>query len=389
MEAKVLGMDWYNMFECAGGACTLTCCAANWIIRLTDEEIKIYQDMEHPFRDSILEQIDVEKKLLKGRGRHCALLNDEGWCRLILECGEEYLSGTCKLFPRCTAAYGDIIERTVGIECPVVAGYLFRDDSIEFDFGVCEIDEAGNAIDFDLYDGLSYIRTYLIETYQKYGRSQPAAVAFLLIVCMIQIKSAFEIGEYSKAWAVQFADESFSEKVFESFFSREEALTKKYFAKAEIISSIWNDLEGWLRGKLDKYIPELPFGDWDFLWRLLGDAEAFAGAIERFAVEFREKYRMVYENYFVYALFKSFIVTDSENFAKRMVDHFLEYMFFQSLAAAVYEHTGELSQDIYALLITIVSREIENRVDNLDVFLLLLEAKGLLTPDGLLSLLIF
>lgn len=78
MQTKVLGMDWYNNFHCMGGTCPLTCCAANWSILLSGEELEMYGNMQHPFRDSILEQIDMEKKVFKNRGRHCAMLNDEG-----------------------------------------------------------------------------------------------------------------------------------------------------------------------------------------------------------------------------------------------------------------------------------------------------------------------
>lgn len=133
----------------------------------------------------------------------------------------------------------------------------------------------------------------------------------------------------------------------------------------------------------------MPFDNWDFLWRLLSDTKALERAVERFSGEFQEKYRMVYENYFVYILFKSFIVKKPEEFAKRMIDHFLEYMFFQTLAAAVYQETGELTRDTYLLLIAVVSREIENRGDHLDMFPAYMTEKNLLTTDSLLSLLIF
>ena len=389
METKVLEMDWYNSFQCLGGNCPMTCCTVNWSIYLTDEEIKMYQNMQQPFREKMLEQIDMEKKILRNKGRYCSMLNDEGWCRIVLECGEEYTTRTCKTYPRYMVALGDVLERTVGIGCPIAAGYLFRKDSIEFNFSACEMEGEAASIDFDLYDGLSYVRTKLIETYQNYGRIRPAGVAFLLVACMIQIKDALLTGEYSKAWASRFAQECCSENVLQNVFAREETLSKTYNEKAEMISSIWKDVGAYLREILKKYIQDLPIENWDFLWELTGDTEVLETAIERFSEEFREKYRMVYENYFVYALFKSFIVTEPEEFAKRMIDHFVEYMFFQTIAAAVYEEMGELTQDTYILLISMISREMENREDYRDLFTAYMEEKNLLTGDGLLSVLIF
>ena len=175
----------------------------------------------------------------------------------------------------------------------------------------------------------------------------------------------------------------------QNVFAREETLSKTYNEKAEMISSIWKDVGAYLREILKKYIQDLPIENWDFLWELTGDTEVLETAIERFSEEFREKYRMVYENYFVYALFKSFIVTEPEEFAKRMIDHFVEYMFFQTIAAAVYEEMGELTQDTYILLISMISREMENREDYRDLFTAYMEEKNLLTGDGLLSVLIF
>lgn len=157
------------------------------------------------------------------------------------------------MYPRHTAEFGDILEETVGIGCPVVTEYLFREDAIEFDFGTCEMEKEAEPIDFDLYDGLSCVRTNLIETYQNYGRICPTGAAFMLVACMIQIKEAFITGRYSKAWALQFAQESFSEGFLQDVFAREEAMSKPYSEKAEVISFIWRDWESWLRVILEKY----------------------------------------------------------------------------------------------------------------------------------------
>ena len=65
----------------------------------------------------------------------CQMLTEDGWCRIVLECGEEYLSGTCTTFPRKVKQFGDIMECMVEIVCPLVAERVFDDKKIEFMVG--------------------------------------------------------------------------------------------------------------------------------------------------------------------------------------------------------------------------------------------------------------
>lgn len=58
---------------------------------------------------------------MRQRDGKCGLLTEEGWCKIVLECGEKYLSDTCTCFPGCVREFGDVLECMVEIVCPVVA----------------------------------------------------------------------------------------------------------------------------------------------------------------------------------------------------------------------------------------------------------------------------
>ena len=162
---KVLNMDWWNDFSCIGGECPLTCCCTSWSIDLTEKEIEQYEKLDHPFRDTIVASIDKENKKMKEKDGYCPLLTKEGWCHIVRECGEQYLSNTCTAFPRHRMIFGDVVEQTVELVCPVVANYLFRKEKIAFEFGETDEKETINSIDYTLYDTLSLVRTNLIELF--------------------------------------------------------------------------------------------------------------------------------------------------------------------------------------------------------------------------------
>lgn len=161
---KLLYLDWYKEFRCVGGTCPLTCCG-RWNIAVTEKEIEQYKAMSHPFGKKVLEALDEENKQMKQENGRCKLLTEDGWCSLVLECGEEHLSYTCTVFPRMLDVYGDIVEARVEIVCPIVARYLLNPQKICF--GIEEIEgEVVEEVDYQLYDALSLGRTYLIDLFK-------------------------------------------------------------------------------------------------------------------------------------------------------------------------------------------------------------------------------
>ncbi|MBR3745823.1 MAG: flagellin lysine-N-methylase, partial [Selenomonadaceae bacterium] len=67
--------------------------------------------------------------------RPCPFLTEKKLCRLQLECGEIFLPETCVTYPRRTLDFGQFLERSLVMSCPLAAELiLFRDEPIKFEF---------------------------------------------------------------------------------------------------------------------------------------------------------------------------------------------------------------------------------------------------------------
>lgn len=158
-------IDHYIKFSCIGGECPFTCCGG-WGILLQDSEIEMYRNLPKPFSDEIMEHIDLnEKKFILNEDGKCALLTEDGWCRIVRGLGDEKLSATCTTFPRKITTYGSFLQIGVEMVCPVVAGYLLEDEPIQF---VLKENDTAQVHEMDgLYLTLSDIRGKLVDMLQS------------------------------------------------------------------------------------------------------------------------------------------------------------------------------------------------------------------------------
>lgn len=99
--------EYYNDFHCIGSSCQYTCCCG-WVINWSQEEIdkvKNSPDCSDELREmmNLFEQSsnNSEMKMIKlNEEDRCPFLTDENLCRIQKELGAEYLSETCKNYPR-------------------------------------------------------------------------------------------------------------------------------------------------------------------------------------------------------------------------------------------------------------------------------------------------
>ena len=133
MRRKKVEIGWYRDFICPGGDCGLTCCCDKWTIELTDSEIELYKNkLPMSIKKDVCDAIDYKNKQFICENGKCKLLNSEGFCRIVLEAGEEYLSDTCTEFPRVKKEYGDVVLNYVEPACPLVAYNLLDGKRVEY-----------------------------------------------------------------------------------------------------------------------------------------------------------------------------------------------------------------------------------------------------------------
>ena len=113
-------------FKCDGAKCNARCCKS-WNIEVDAQTHAQYSQVK-PAADAqeILSHIkfnpDGKKYSIEmGAKKICPFLTENNLCRLQLTYGENFLSLTCKTFPRFTRKFEKIFERSLSLACPVAA----------------------------------------------------------------------------------------------------------------------------------------------------------------------------------------------------------------------------------------------------------------------------
>ena len=119
-------------FICDSSKCKDNCCERGWNIDVDEATYKKYLQVD----SEIAAQFEFNK--LKGKyllKKHpCPFLTEKKLCGLQLKYGEEFLSLTCKNYPRVTTYFGKFFERSLTLTCPVAAEkILFQEEPMQFE----------------------------------------------------------------------------------------------------------------------------------------------------------------------------------------------------------------------------------------------------------------
>lgn len=131
--------EFFRDFRCLGGDCPYNCCCF-WRIVWTKEEYEKLKSSE--CSSELRELIEIgfvscdngetdlmRIRFIENNSSRCPFLSKEGWCRIQLELGEEYLSETCINYPRTCFKSGDTVYRTCLNSCHRVTEILYNDDN--------------------------------------------------------------------------------------------------------------------------------------------------------------------------------------------------------------------------------------------------------------------
>lgn len=142
----------FDEFRCIAGECPESCCLS-WQIVIDDESLVKYSEMKGDFANRLKNSIDwLENCFMQYNGR-CALLNDEGYCDLQLEKGEEALCDTCDQYPRHMEDFEGVREYSLSLSCPEAAR-VYCENLMEVEFSEYEDDEEDE--DFEEFDYMLY-----------------------------------------------------------------------------------------------------------------------------------------------------------------------------------------------------------------------------------------
>ena len=118
--SKITG---YDSFKCSADKCKFTCCAG-WDVNVDDNTYNKWRECDKSYILKNIIKIDDEDEeqyfVNKETRDVCPFLDKKGLCNIVKKDGEEYLSLTCKSFPRVENIFEDIKELTLSCACPEV-----------------------------------------------------------------------------------------------------------------------------------------------------------------------------------------------------------------------------------------------------------------------------
>lgn len=148
-KTKIYAPGYYGDFRCIADKCTHSCCVG-WEIYIDPDTMEKYHALKHGYSGNILESIEGgdEPHFRMCDGGRCPHLDDNGLCRIITNCGEEYLSDICREHPRFYNRTSRGIVVGLGMSCEEAARIILSSDAYR-DFAVVgETDEASD-VEFD------------------------------------------------------------------------------------------------------------------------------------------------------------------------------------------------------------------------------------------------
>jgi len=136
---KVYQPKYYNGFSCTGNACKNNCCH-HWTINIDEQTYSKFMSLDDDIKNEINEKLaftENEKKevyIKLDEQKRCTFLNESGLCTLQLRLGHDYLSYTCRTYPRMFCAVGGSPECFLELSCEEAAKLiLFNNDYMNFE----------------------------------------------------------------------------------------------------------------------------------------------------------------------------------------------------------------------------------------------------------------
>lgn len=127
---------YFGSFQCIGGDCPDNCCYG-WHILWKADEVNKVKSAENASPE-LLELAEKYFQPVSGKpdkieinyaqNGKCPFETEDGLCRIQKELGAEYLSETCKTYPRTHIFTNSIVYRFCRMSCPVIMDKLLNDE---------------------------------------------------------------------------------------------------------------------------------------------------------------------------------------------------------------------------------------------------------------------
>lgn len=145
--------QYYKDFSCIGGECPMSCCLV-WKVNWFDDEVeklKSAECSEHlkTLIDNSFRKTDKGYIVKMDKRSRCPFLTDDNFCSIQRELGEEYLSHTCRVYPRHSILSGNTIMNFCNLSCYRVMDILCSDKDCMVLENYIPLNKKGDGIEID------------------------------------------------------------------------------------------------------------------------------------------------------------------------------------------------------------------------------------------------
>ena len=163
--------DFYDRFKCIADKCTDSCCIG-WEIDVDDAALEKYNEINTEFGNEIRSQImkseDGSNCFRLCGNERCPFLNEKNLCKIIINCGEDYLCDICREHPRFYEWFVGVTECGLGLSCEEVCRILLENEEPfslveESDGEEIVLETQEDVAESDMYVFLSAFREKLFE----------------------------------------------------------------------------------------------------------------------------------------------------------------------------------------------------------------------------------
>lgn len=364
---NLITLNWLNMYSCVGGECTMTCCNAHvWTISLTEEEIKMYNSLSGGISDKIRSSIDYDKQCIKSKkaaqgiegeiGHQCSLLTDNGWCKIILNHGDDYLSHTCKYYPRNIFSYNGCVFQFVDITCPVVSEFLLDDSQYEIlKFNSDNLSVSTQNVDAELFNNKLLLMDFLTGLLMNVDGFLPGK-CFILFDIVNGIQSIIDTGDLSEDSFNNLLSKYELDDNIISILEEAESFNENLKLKAEMAKIAMR-----LTKPIITQIPEITGRRTPDLIKHMDewlDTESLEKDLKSF-YEYRDRhFHKFIEKFLAYRVFSLFL-KDTDRFALGVKAGYLTILLDEIVAMSAWKSNGgEITKEDYSYIISSLERRI-------------------------------
>lgn len=377
-------------FKCIGGKCEDNCCGY-WHIYIDKKTFEKYENIKNEeMKRFVNENILVREKcntikndygqIRLGRDKICPFLNNENYCSLQVELGEEYLSNVCTVFPRVINKIDDFYEISLDVSCMEAAKILLlKEEGISFEeeeisigkhFFTFHIDTNSEKVKDTNYRYIKEIRekSIAIIKNREYSLIQRLYMLgyFLDHVRRELCYNYYNVKEFIDKYNISsFRKEfkrnnenymlqlSFYRQVLEKFCEYEEEYSDYFKSQIKEIRAAY---------RLDK------------AESLIENSELFIKAYEYCEENIIERYSYIFENYLVNHMFKEFFpFSENDIVFDGYIMMLIRFSYIKLILVGQFIYNGEICIEKIVRLIQALSKEIEHNEEYLKNILLYLK----------------